>query len=165
MPRTNHRLDSNPGFWCESWKLYVHHPLRPFSCDSSAIYKCCVSISQTNVVQARNKVLVRVTKKWTFVSMRTNPMNYIMWVFEELLWGFVCWIYHFHIYDRVWHTSLIVLSKLGRAAIKQNLSKHYTVTKSCWLRTFSMTHTLITPSKWYVVSDQSFRFVLRNMII
>lgn len=64
---TNHRQDANPGLWCESPGLCLTK--QPPPCNSSAVYKCSVLLSQRNVVKARK----------TNHCMQSIHESYILW--------------------------------------------------------------------------------------
>lgn len=60
--------------------------IRPLS---TSVHKCCVSFSQRIMVQARKSRADSHVQDWTFVSMYTNPIDYILWLFDKILWYYV----------------------------------------------------------------------------
>ncbi len=72
-----------------------------------------------------------------------------------------------HLYGNMWHIVSWLYQSLGGQQSNKiffgNIMQLKNVRAAGWAP--SVTHTLITPGKWYVVTDQSFHFVLTNMII
>lgn len=56
---------------------------------STPVHKCCVSFSQRITVQAWKSRADSHVQDWTFVSMYRNPMDYILWLFDKILWYYV----------------------------------------------------------------------------